>query len=263
MLFCPTERWASSIFFAIFLLRASAVSGLTIYQIGGESLSPPDLDAPYELVQIGWSDVDAAQHGRENLIQLDSDSIRPQFLSPDINLTPLIEKRGGEVLTFVWNGWRSHTENDALMFDGDLATAFLGDGHFAVHWPYVKAMTFDLGAPLFLDRIRFFPRDKHLTDRFIQQFRIGVNDGDPLKDGTREVNLGAAGFYFDFDIVYEAVENTQSAIDLKFPDQPIRYVLFHSQENTTGIWEIAELEIIGVARICLLQSRKCLIFLLT
>ena len=72
----------------------------------------------------------------------------------------------------------------------------MGDGSFAVHWPYVKALTFDLGAPLLLDRIRFFPRDKHLTDRFVQQFRIGVNDGDPLKDGTREVNLGAAGFYF-------------------------------------------------------------------
>ena len=218
---------------------------MTIYRIGGESFPPPDLDTPYEFVQIGWSEIDAAEHGRENLIQLDPDAIRPQFLSSDINLTPLIQERGGEVLTFVWNGWRSHTESDELMFDGDLATAFLGDGRFAVHWPYIKAVTFDLGAPLFLDRIRFFPRDKYLTDRFVQQFRIGINDGDPLKDGTREVNLGAAGFYFDFDIVYDAAENTQSVIDLKFPYQPIRYVLFYSKENTTGIWEIAELEIYG------------------
>ena len=245
MLFCPTKHWTGSIFFAILLLHASAVSGLTIYRIGGGDLPPPELDASYEFVQIGWSDIDAAQHGSENLMQLDSDSIHPQFLSPDINLTPLIEERGGEVLSFVWNGWRSHTESDELMFDGDLATAFLGDGHFAVHWPFVKALTFDLGAPLFLNRIRFFPRDKHLTDRFLQQFRIGINDGDPLKDGTREVNLGAGRFDFDFDIVYDVVENTQSIIDLKFPDQPIRYVLFYSRENTTGIWEIAELELYG------------------
>ena len=232
-------------FFAVSLLHAPAASGLTIYRIGGESLPPPELDAPYEFVQIGWSEIDAAQHGSESLIQFDPDSIRPESLSPDINLTPLIEERGGEVLRFVWNGWRSHTESEELMFDGDLATAFLGDGRFAVHWPYVKALTFDLGAPILLDRIRFFPRDKHLTDRFVQQFRIGVNDGDPLKDGTREVNLGAGSFYFDFDIVYDVVENTQPVIDLKLPDQPIRYVLFYSEENTTGIWEIAELEIYG------------------
>ena len=245
MLFCPTKHWAGSVLFAVSLIHAPAASGLTIYRIGGEGLPPPELDAPYEFVQIGWSEIDAAQHGSENLIQLDPDSIRPQSLSPDINLTPLIEERGGEVLSFVWNGWRSYTESDELMFDGDLTTAFLGDGSFAVHWPYVKALTFDLGAPLLLDRIRFFPRDKHLTDRFVQQFRIGVNDGDPLKDGTRKVNLGAAGFYFDFDIVYDVVENTEAVIDLKFPDQPIRYVLFYSRENTTGIWEIAELEIYG------------------
>ncbi len=240
-----TKCWAGSIFFAVSLLHAPPASGLTIYRIGGENLPPPERDAADEFVQLSWSDIDAAEHGRASLIQFDPDSIRPQFLRPDINLTPLIEESGGEVLSFVWNGWRSHTESDELMFDGDLATAFLGDGRFAVHWPYVKAMTFDLGAPLFLDRIRFFPRDKHLTDRFVQQFRIGVNDGDPLKDGTREVNLGAAGFYFDFDIVYEAAENTQSVIDVKFPDQPIRYVLFYSKENTTGIWEIAELELYG------------------
>ena len=196
-------------------------------------------------MQIGWSEIDAAQHGRANLMQLERDSIRPQSFSPDINLTPLIEERGGEVLRFAWNGWLSHTETDELMFDGDLKTAFLGDGRYAVHWPYIKALTFDLGAPLLLDRIRFFPRDQHLTDRFLQQFRIGINDGNPLEDGTREVNLGAAGFYFDFDIVHDVKENTQPVIDLKFPQQPIRYVLFYAKENTQGIWEIAELEIYG------------------
>ena len=124
MLFCPTKHWAGSVLFAVSLIHAPAASGLTIYRIGGEGLPPPELDAPYEFVQIGWSEIDAAQHGSENLIQLDPDSIRPQSLSPDINLTPLIEERGGEVLSFVWNGWRSYTESDELMFDGDLDRLF-------------------------------------------------------------------------------------------------------------------------------------------
>ena len=53
MLFCPTKHWAGSIFFAVFLVHVPAASGLTIYRIGGESLPPPELDAPYEFVQIG------------------------------------------------------------------------------------------------------------------------------------------------------------------------------------------------------------------
>ena len=36
----------------------SQASALTIYRIGGQSLPPPALDAPYEFVSLAWADAD-------------------------------------------------------------------------------------------------------------------------------------------------------------------------------------------------------------
>ena len=79
------------------------------------------------------------------------------------------------------------------MFDEDPNTSYLGDGHFAAHGPTEKSLTFDFGARLLLERIRFYPRQQYMADRFVQYFRIGINDGDPLKDGTRELKIGQRG----------------------------------------------------------------------
>ena len=230
---------------ALLLGLATSGASLTIYRIGGQDQAPPQVEGPFEFVQLGWEGVDEARHGRAALIGFEGGTIGPQRLDPQINLTPLIKETGGEVLNFLWNGWRTHTEIDALMFDRDLTTSFLGDGHFAAHWPFVKALIFDLNAPYHLERIRFFPRQRHLEDRFLQTFKIGVNDGDPLKDGTRQLNIGTRNSFFDFDIIYDFSENTAAFIELELPQVPIRRILFHAEENVRGIWEIAEFEIYG------------------
>ncbi|NKB67024.1 MAG: hypothetical protein GKR89_08185 [Candidatus Latescibacteria bacterium] len=227
------------------VVLAAPGAALTIYRIGGRDLPPPQVEGSFEFVQLDWRDVEAGRHGRADLIGFGDDAIGPQRLDPQINLTPTIKETGGEVLNFLWNGWRVHTEIDALMFDRDLATSFLGDGHFAAHWPFVKALIFDLNAPYHLERIRFFPRQRHLEDRFLQTFKIGINDGDPLKDGSRELNIGTSTSFFDFDIIYNFSENTDSFIELDLPQVPIRRILFHAEENVRGIWEIAEFEIYG------------------
>ena len=220
-------------------------SGLTIYRIGGENLPSPELDTPYEFVQISWSDIDAAQHGSEELLVFDPDFVRPQRFDSSVNLVPIIEEQGGKILNLVWIGWGPPQADDLFMFDQDPNTIYLGDGHFASHGPPHKYLTFDFGAPLLLERIRFFPRTKHLTDRFVETFRIGINDGDPLKDGSREFLLGRWGDELDFDIIYDITENTEAVIELPLPAEPVRRVLFSAAENTRGIWEIAELEIYG------------------
>ena len=238
-------RLTACVWMILWIGAVGPASGLTIYRIGGESLPPPELDTPYEFVQISWSDIDAAQHGSEELLEFDPDFVRPQRFDSSVNLVPIIEEQGGQILNLVWIGWGPPQADDLFMFDQDPNTIYLGDGHFASHGPPHKYLTFDFGAPLLLERIRFFPRTKHLTDRFVETFRIGINDGDPLKDGSREFLLGRWGDELDFDIIYDITENTEAVIELPLPAEPVRRVLFSAAENTRGIWEIAELEIYG------------------
>ena len=238
-------RLTACVWAVLWIGAVGPASGLTIYRIGGESLPPPELDTPYEFVQISWSDIDAAQHGSDELLVFDPDFVRPQRFDSSVNLVPIIEEQGGKILNLVWIGWGPPQADDLFMFDQDPNTIYLGDGHFASHGPPHKYLTFDFGAPLLLERIRFFPRTKHLTDRFVETFRIGINDGDPLKDGSREFLLGRWGDELDFDIIYDITENTEAVIELPLPAEPVRRVLFSAAENTRGIWEIAELEIYG------------------
>ena len=135
-------------FFALFLLGYSApVVGLTIYRIGGENLPRPELDAPYEFVQLSWADADPARHGRTEWLELDPDFIRPQQLDPTVNLAPGIKERGGQVLTKIWSRLAPHQEDDFYVFDQDPNTIYLGDGHFAAHGTPEKSLIFDFGAP--------------------------------------------------------------------------------------------------------------------
>ncbi len=223
----------------------SPADGLTIYRIGGENAPRPELEGDYEFVQLSWSDVDPALHGSDDRLELSGEFARPEQLDSTVNLVPIIESKGGEVLNLVWIGWGPPQEDDLNMFDQDPNTIYLGDGHFASHGPPQKNLTFDFGSPLLLERIRFYPREKHLTDRFVESFRVGMSDGDPLKDGTRDLNVGRRGSELDFDIIYDIAENTDAVIELPLPTVPIRRLFFQAAENTRGIWEIAEFEIYG------------------
>ena len=238
-------RFAYCCSVVFFLAYGAPALGLTIFRLGGENLPRPELDGTTEFVQLSWAEVETGRHGSSDLLEFAADFIRPQQLDPSVNLVPLIEERGGQVLNLVWIGWGPPQQDDLLMFDKDPSTIYLGDGHFAAHGPRSKSLTFDFGSPLLLERIRFFPRQQHLNDRFVQSFRIAINDGDPLKDGTRKLVVGQRGSFFDFDLVHEVKENTEAVIDLPLPAVPVRRLLFEADENTRGIWEVAELEIYG------------------
>jgi hypothetical protein len=222
-------------------------SGLTIYRIGGEGAPPPELEAPFDFVQLQWSAVEAARYGSAEQIRVSEEGIVPQKLDPAVNLAPLLKSQGGQVLSLTWIGWNPAFGRDLDMFDGDVATAFLGDGDWGGDYGVIKnkSVVFDLGGRFLIDRIRFYPRQRFLADRFVERFLIGINDGDPLKDGTREHNFGGRGGAFDFDVAYEGVENTRALIELPMPRVPLRYLLFEAPENTRGIWELAEFEIYG------------------
>ncbi len=238
-------RTLQSFFIVLLLAFCNPALSLTIYRIGGEGLEPPTLDAAYEFVQLSWNEVDPNLHGSEGALEISPDFLRPQKLNPEVNLLPIVEGKGGKIFNHTWIGWGLAAHDDFFMFDEDPDTIYLGDGHFAAHGPKSKSLRIDFASRLLLDRIRFFPREKHHNDRYVQSFRIGFNDGDPLKDGTREYKIGRTYDFVDFDIVHEVQENTEAVIDLKLPSTPVKRLLFQADENTRGIWEVAELEIYG------------------
>ena len=243
----------------------SQAPALTIYRIGGQSLPPPELDAPYEFVSLSWADADEARDGQIELVEVGADFIRPRRLDPAVNIAPHIyELDGGNVFVMhSHTGWTENLEeDDAFIFDGDPETVYLGDGHWPWgsiffggrsldeswgkgRWIYTKVWIFDLGGLFTLQRIRFFPREKFANERFVQRFRIGTSDGDPLKDGTREHTIMHRGFFFDFDIAYDVKENSSGVVELAMPSEPVQRLLFDAPENSSGIWELAEFEIYG------------------
>ena len=225
----------------------ASVAALTVIRLGGEDLPPPDLEVPYEFVQLSWAEVDPKSHGLAELVKIDTGFVEPLHLDPTVNLVPILEEFGGQVLALDWIGWGPASGNDLAMFDGNPTTAFLGDGDWGGDYGVIrqKSLVFDFGGRFFLERIRFFPRERFLADRFVQRFIIGISDGDPLKKDTREFRRGIRGSFFDFDLPYNVFENVESVIDMSLPTVPVRRLLFEAPENTRGIWEIAELEIYG------------------
>ncbi|NKB71319.1 MAG: hypothetical protein GKR89_29955 [Candidatus Latescibacteria bacterium] len=219
--------------------------GLTIVRIGGENAPPPAVEGDFDFVQMTWADIEEASHGSSDLIKFDADFIEPDQLDPNVNLTPLLEELGGQILNLTWIGFAQRAADDVFVFDQDPSTYYLGDGHFASHGPNRKHLVFDLGGAFLVDRIRFYPRQERLADRFVERFIIGINDGNPLKDGSRQFNVGTRGSFIDFDIAYSISENTEAIIDLEMPDVPVQRILFQAPENTRGVWEIAEFEIYG------------------
>ncbi|HIG54723.1 MAG TPA: hypothetical protein EYQ18_12220, partial [Candidatus Handelsmanbacteria bacterium] len=222
---------------------------LTIYRIGGADLPPPELDTPYKFVQLEWEAVDTKAHGGVVQMALGPAAIAPQQLDSTVNLTPLLNDRGGSIETLqTIVGFAAFPARDAPMFDGDPTTHFLGDGDWGGDYGRVKnkLLIFDLGGNFIVDRIKFYPRERFLDTRFIESFVIGTSDGDPLKERTREYTVGGEGGQFrDYDVIYNITENTQSEIELSIPAEPIRQLMFEAPPNTRGVWELAEFELYG------------------
>ena len=260
-------RHAAWLFVLPLLFPAGVREGnaLTIYRIGGESAPLPDLDVPLEVhrldwgdapppsgngtvafVQLPWAGVDEKRHGLANLVEITQDFIEPQRLDPDVNLTPLIRERGGSIKAHDGYGWKDDNNLD-LLLDGDLATAFHGDGpHTTITTTgrgTSKALLFDLAGAFLIRRVRFHPTTRHFDDRFVTAYMVGTNDGDPLKDGHREEKLvWRNNAFIDFDVVVDVTENTESVVDLQMPPRPVHFLVFVAP---FALWEIAEFEIYG------------------
>ncbi|MDE2808403.1 MAG: hypothetical protein OXN90_08290 [Gemmatimonadota bacterium] len=50
-----------------------------------------------------------------------------------IGLLPRLKERGGRVQTLVWRGWERSGDTEAVLWDEDVETVFLGDGHWTIN----------------------------------------------------------------------------------------------------------------------------------
>ena len=232
--------------FTVLLACLPQVGALTIYRMGGENLPEPDLDAPFNFERLDWSEVDESQHGKAELLEIRPDFMRPRQLDPGTNLAPRLRDQGGDVLYHLWiGGWVTAVDLDLFaMFDEDEDTIYLGDGRFVQVGDEPLNMIFDFGGLFFIDRLRVFPRQQFESERFMERLLIGITDGDPLKEATREYYAGGR-HPVGFDIAHDIRENTRPVLELELPPVPIRRLLFQGFENTRGIWEVAEIQIFG------------------
>jgi hypothetical protein len=232
------------------ILSVPAAESLTIYRIGGADLPRPEMaeQAGVSFVQLDWGDVGGADLVLAEQMDADPGFIEPTLLEKSVNLAQNFREERGRIRTLDWIGWTVSPAEDDVMWDNDTTTVFLGDGHWTAHGTLWREIVFEFNGIFILDRVRWSPRERFIEDRFMESYRIGINDGDSFKDGTRDFKIGARLDTLDFDEVALETENTDGVVEVKLPATPVKLLLLEFRENKRGIWEIAELEIYGRGR---------------
>ena len=239
-------------------------AALTIYRLGGASLPTPDADSlgipksELRFVQLAFEELDGGVGSSEHLV-VHPDSILPHYLPAGVNVTPLVEGRGGFIRSRCrcYGGFSQESELRALS-DGDPETEYLGQGSqngFGKSMAIAGAsycigienlcryvwISLDGTFPLQLIRISTIE-----TRLAIPTYTIGTNDGDVLKFGTRDRTVGSDPSPFqttvntDFDVVAEVTENDEPVLEFEFSDEPVREIVFIAP---TGTWAISEFEL--------------------
>ena len=244
---------------------ASAAGALTLFRVGGEGLPEPELEVPFEFVQLSWEEPDENRFGDEISLDRRPEWITPEVSDPGVNLSPtmlqgnLVFLAGGDwAIPERVPGWMD-VRFSVRMADED------SDSYYTDHNSMIYM--FDLQRQIHLRRVRFFtrPDDGNLvTCGFgmaetltvcrsggidpVPRFLIAVSDGDPAKAGTRPYTLQYnnkthPSRRHDFDVIHEGTGG--KLIDLDFPSVPTQRLLFRIFAQEGVDWEIAEFEIYG------------------
>ena len=244
---------------------ASASGALTLFRVGGEGLPGPELEAPFEFVQLSWEDPDANRFGEEVSLDRQPGFITPEVSDSEVNLSPtmlqgnLVFLEGGK-----WEipervpGWMD-VRFSVRMADED------PESYYTDHNSMIYM--FDLQRQIHLRRVRFFtrPDDGNLvTCGFgmaetltvcrsggidpVPRFLIAASNGDPVREGTRSYSLQYSdqthpSRRYDFHVIHEG--QGSKVVDLEFPPVPTQRLLFRIFAQKGVDWEIAEFEIYG------------------
>ena len=255
------------------LVGLSQSWALTIYRIGGENVPLPDpaaLGAPPDSVRfvlLKWDDLDEQPFGSSQFVEIRPDSVRPQYMPPDLNLTPLVKDEGGVIKG--WAGYNGFQQEDGMevMWDGDLGTYYVGQAPFigSQGAPYCgdeqtastrnshleghcKHIWVSLSGVFPLRSVRVIPPPGTEEDRHISAYTLGINDGDPFKIGTRPRSIwdkvfpgpGKGTLSVDFDVVTEVMDNRRGVLEFELSGEPVQNIVFIALQ---GNWWIGEFEV--------------------
>ncbi len=244
----------------LIVFGATSAQTLTIYHIGRPDQALPELDHSFEFVQVPWAGLDQQYHGQSHLISIQPDHLTPEHVSPETNLVPDLVRRGGGIRRLTWRSWGPIDFPLRFLTDGNTSTALLGGStwlDFRNVFNYTDQETmapsvvwnFDLGGIFKVHRLRFYPRLEFRFARPVQNFLIGLGEGNPTAEQTPDYNLGPCPTcetqpdVLQFKVVHRNPQNIQAHVDLALPPQVTQNVLFQAFPNTRGNWEIAEFEI--------------------
>lgn len=174
-------------------------------------------------------------------------SIQPRELRPDENVALKLEWTAGRPEDYtetgtprVWVPLAAYEKKSFLfLVDGDPSTST--GGMFKTlgikYWGY--PFYFDFGEPLFISRIRFYPRQEgkdelgYFKDYYMKGFMVKVSDG---------FSFTSKGEPIWRDLITRP-ENRESVVDLRFPPRLIRFVKITNMRDDP--FEIAEVEFYG------------------
>ena len=251
----PTSMSAHCLVLLLFLMPQTG-HGATVYRVGGNAGSSD--------IHLSWTELATGFGGDWKSLNMD-ERIEPIFLKPDRNFAlealdggrpPLVRKQ-----TINFLAWVSDPIVNSTV-DGDKTTGFAED--YLIAERQFPRFLFDLGGRFPINRGVFYPRPEH-QDRFVENFRVYVFDGDPrLLDGGNflvQWNQTVPEIP-EVELVHEAERNRSPRVDVTLPLRQSTHLIldigdpgasfkdgqfFIDRHSRSGLqpWEIAEFEIYG------------------
>ena len=216
-------------------LAPGSVDGLTLFRIGG----PPPDEQGIEVVHLSWEEAASGYGGSVRSLDFEEGRMAPVLLDPDRNISLDVLSLGGTP----FGAKHVRTENDfhLRVVDGDPTTAFEeADIKEVLEHPLIGI---DLGGILPVNRVVFYPTPEG-QDRFVEDFKIYLFDGDPSVLNSPLSNVRS------YVLVAEAEDNRSPRVEVTIPTRLAHTVMVvigdpHRRERTIRPWEIAELEVYG------------------
>ena len=224
-----------------------------IYRLGGEDYAsfplPPEVaDGSVEFEQLSWADVDPAQAGDFDSVNLDG-VLAPYYYGSDESILSTVEERGGFLMTERYSGYgRDPTLN--VVADGDFTTFFLEHNASLSDYSPGGGITgftlyFDLGGLFPVNRVRVSPRPG--SPNYIEHMAIATGSGEPHGGTPNWSHMSfqrrLVGTKLDFNLVAEITENKSPVVEIPLDRTPVRQLALWVNPFQRQAWEIAELEV--------------------